>query len=120
MQIVGDHAQKFLSFSFHGLKNASFSADACVVGYLDMTSNSNLAGNDAVFANFRRPGNTCLGGDHCILTYLDVVSDLYQVVERHSVMNDGGVSEHRGAVDNRVGADRDVILDDNIAKLGDG
>ena len=46
-----------------------------------MTGDTNLPGNDAIFANLTGAGYPGLGSDNGILADLNIVSNLNQVVE---------------------------------------
>ena len=60
-------------------------------------------------------GNAGLRGDHGVFADLDVVRDLDEIVEFRSAPDDGGFQ--RAAVDAGVGADLDVVFDDDSADL---
>ena len=63
----------------------------------------------------RRAGDADLGDDHAMAADDHVVGDLHQIVDL------GALADHRvaagAAIDRRVGADLDVVLDDDAADL---
>src|SRR5262245_29786875 len=68
-----------------------------------------------MIANAGTPGYTRLCGDDGLLTNLDVVRNLNEVVEFCAPADDGSLQ--RTAVDARVRSNLDVVLDDHAAHL---
>ena len=78
---------------------------------------ADLAGEDAVLADFGGAGYAALGSHHGVVADLDIVGDLAEVVDFHAVADDCGL--HLGLVDRRAGADLDIVADDDIADVLD-
>ena len=86
-------------------------ADRHVVGQAD------LAGEDDATADPTRPRDPRLRHDDGVRANHGIMADLHQVVDFRAAADDRGA--HGRAVDRHVGADLDVILDDDPADLGD-
>ena len=99
------------------LVDTALRADLHAVADRDVVGDADLPGEEAVAAHARGPGNAGLGRRDGVLADLHVVADLDQVVELHAAADDRRVGF--GAVDAGVGADFDVVLDDDVAQLGD-
>ena len=84
-------------------------ADGDVVGEADLPSH-----HDEI-SHFRAAGNAGLPGDQAVPADADVVRDLHQIVDLGALADDGVAG--RAAVDRGVGADLDVILNDDPAGL---
>ena len=99
------------------LVDAALRADLHAVADRNVVGDADLPGEEAVAAHARGSGNSGLRRGDGVLADLHVVSDLDQVVELHAAADDGRVGLR--AVDAGVGADLHVVLDDDVAQLGD-
>src|SRR5262249_42421091 len=82
----------------------------------DVPDHAGFGAHHDVVAELGRAGDAALGHDDAMPSDHDVVGDLHQVVDLGAVA-DHRVSE-RAAVDGGVGADLDVVADDDAADLG--
>src|SRR5438046_1220925 len=80
-----------------------------------MLADSDLSPDHAVGSQHRAPGNARLRCNDGVLADLNVVGNLDKIVELHTAANDGRFE--RAAIDTSVGADLDVIFDNNLAHL---
>src|SRR5688572_7086469 len=80
-----------------------------------MTDNTSLSSNHNVFANFGRTTDAGLGGDHCIMPYFHVMSNLDQVIQLRTGTNQ--CRTHRCAVNSGIGTDFDIVFNNDIADL---
>ena len=86
-----------------------------LVGDVDVSGHSHLSAEHAPLSHLRASGDARLCGDDGVLANLNVVGHLDEVVEFHTLADDGAA--HCGAVDASVGADFHIVFDDNIADL---
>src|SRR5437867_4506937 len=82
----------------------------------DMIADSDLSAQDHASPDFARARDPGLCRDDGILTDLHVVGHHDEIIDLHAASHDG--RSQRAAVDRRVGADLDVVLDDHAADLG--
>src|SRR5439155_1412563 len=82
----------------------------------DLHADSDLSAQDHASPDLARARDPGLCRDDGILTDLHVVGHHDEIVDLHAASHDG--RSQRAAVDRRVGADLDVVLDDHAADLG--
>src|SRR6267154_756285 len=99
------------------LERGRLGADDHVVAEAEMPPDSRLARQDRPAPEPGAAGDSRLRHQHRILSDRDVMGDLDEVVDLGPTAYDG--ASEGGAVDRRAGADFDVILDDDVANLGD-
>jgi len=83
-----------------------------------MAGDSTLAGENYIVAQRGAAGNSGLSDDDTASTHLNVVPDLNQIINPATVADDG--VRPGAAVDCRIGADFDVVADDDTTELRDG
>ena len=76
-----------------------------------------LSAEHTVFANLDRSGDAHLGCHDGILADLHVVGDLHQIVQFHSLVDNGRI--HYGPVDGRVGPYLHIVFQYDIPQLRD-
>src|SRR5262249_14905531 len=95
--------------------NAAARADHGAGSNPDVVGNADLSGHHHLIAHDTSAGNAGLAGEQAVAADLDVVRDLDQIVDL-APLADHGVAD-RTAVDGRVGADLDVVLNDDPSDL---
>ena len=83
--------------------------DGGVIANLDMPNDTGLTANQDTLTDPDTAGNSGLRCDDRILADHNVVRDLHEIVDLCSLLNPG--SAKPGAIDGRVGADLDIIVD---------
>ena len=78
---------------------------------------ADLTGEDTMLADLRTAGYTYLCAEEGRFAYLDIMRHLNEVVYLRILAHDGRT--HHGAVDGGVGTYLHVVLDDDVADLGD-
>src|SRR5262245_50611431 len=101
----------------HVLVDARLRAEHRAVADREMVREADLPSGDDAAAEPTRAGDADLRHDDRVLTDLDVVADLHEVVDLRAATDDGP-AQH-GAVDRGVGADVHVVLDHDDADLRD-
>src|SRR2546422_2248028 len=99
------------------LREAGLRGDHGTVTNRDVVGDAHLPGQHDAAADPARPRDSHLGHDDRVLTDLDVVADLHQVVDLGPAADDR--LPERGAVDRRVRPNFDVVLDQHRAHLRD-
>src|SRR5207245_5790988 len=97
------------------LGNATLGTDGGVIANLDMSNDTSLTANQDTLTNPHTAGNSGLRCDDGILADHNVVRDLHEIVDLCSLLDPG--SAKTGAIDSRVGADLDIIVDLYNSKL---
>ena len=87
-----------------------------MVGHGDVSGDAHLTGERAPFAHLRGAGDAHLCAQHGVALDFHVVSHLYQVVNLHTLVDDGGA--HRSTIHAGVGAKLHVVLQHGDADLG--
>ena len=87
----------------------------CTASDRQMIGNSDAATELNAVAERHRAGQPDLAGDQAAAADADVVRDLHEVVDLGAFADDR--VGHRAAIDGGVGADLDVVLDDDAADL---
>lgn len=82
-----------------------------------MPDDAGLTGEDDVVADAGASGDAGLGDDEAVLSDLDVVRNLDEVIDFRSFTDDG--SPEAGAVDGGVCADFNIVFNDDDSALGD-
>src|SRR5687768_16632828 len=82
-----------------------------------MPCNTNLPGEQAVVANFCGAGDACLCCDNSILSYFNIMGNLYEVVKFYALFDQGRVAKQSRAVNYRVSTNSDIVFNNHIAKL---
>ena len=80
-----------------------------------MVANAHLSAHHAVIADAATAGNAGLGGDHDVCADAAIVANVDQIVELRAGPDDGLIES--AAVDGAVGANLDVVADDEAADL---
>src|SRR5690606_37116065 len=93
---------------------------AGVVRDYEVPGYANLPGQHTVFADLCRTRYACLGSNHRISAYLDVVSNLYQVIEFNSGTDHRSVARECCTVYHRVRTNGYVVFYDHSSQLGNG
>src|SRR5204863_9829012 len=91
------------------LGDATLRTDGGVIANLDMPNDTGLTANQDTLTDPDTAGNSGLRCDDRILADHNVVRDLHEIVDLCSLLNPG--SAKTGAIDGRVGADLDIIVD---------
>src|SRR5438874_11031080 len=91
------------------LGDATLRTDGGVIANLDMPNDTCLTANQDTLNDPDTAGNSGLRCDDRILADHNVVRDLHEIVDLCSLLNPG--SAKTGAIDGRVGADLDIIVD---------
>src|SRR5262249_55245319 len=97
------------------IENPALASDDCVGIQPRVFADADLAADDRLLSHRRAAGNSGLRCNDSVLSDLDVVGDLNQVVELDAATDHGGFQ--RTAVDAGVGSDFDVIFNNNAADL---
>ena len=82
-----------------------------------MVGNADLTGQHGEVANCHAAGDTDLRDNQAVATDRAVVSDLHKIIDL-GALADYGIAGG-AAVDGRIGADLDVVLDDGPSALWD-
>ena len=106
----------------HGIRgdilgDSGFGRDDDSVADMNVIGDSHLAAEDGIVAYRRASGDSHLAYQNAVSADRDVVADLYKVVDLDPSPDDG-ISQG-GPVDRAVGADFDVVFDDDTAFLRD-
>src|SRR6266566_6408767 len=97
------------------LGNTTLRTDGGVIANLDMPNDTSLTANQDTLTDPHTAGNSGLRCDDGILADHNVVCDLHEIVDLCSLLDPG--SAKTGAIDGRVGADLDIIVDLNDPEL---
>lgn len=81
----------------------------------DVIAEADLSADDGVMFDDGAAGDAGLGGDDNVCADAAVVADVDQVIEFDAILDDGGAEG--GAVNGGVGADLDIVADDETADL---
>ena len=100
---------------FERFADAAAGGDHDEIVQFYMADDPYLAAEHDVFAGFYGAGDAGLSGDDVVFTDFDVVSDLDKVVDFGSFTDDGGFEA--GPIDGGVGADFDVVFENDDAEL---
>ena len=84
---------------------------------MDMAIDGNLAGDDDIAACSCRACNARLTHNEIVVTNLDAVGDLYEVVDLGAMFDDGVAKTC--SVNGCIGSNFNVIFDDDTAELID-
>ena len=87
----------------------------CTASDRQMIGNSGAATELNAVAERHRTGQPDFSGDHAAAADADIVGDLHEVVDLGALADDR--VGHGAAIDGGVGADLDVVLDDDAADL---
>src|SRR5205814_7238570 len=91
------------------LGDATLRTDAGVIANLDMPNDTSLTANQDTLTDPHTASNSGLRCDDRIRADHNVVRDLHEIVDLCSLLDPG--SAKTGAIDGRVGADLDIIVD---------
>src|SRR5206468_5286734 len=97
--------------------NAALSSRDSTVSDREMTSHTNLPGQNHVLADHARTGEPYLRAQHGVLTDCTRMPDLHQVIDLGSAPD--ACFAHRGAIDARIGLHFDFILKNGWSGLHD-
>src|SRR5690606_5331708 len=100
----------------NGFRNATLGVDTRLIGYMDMSHQSRLSSDNAIFPNFRTSRNTSLCSNSCVGANFHIMRYLNQVVEFYPAMNDRG--SYRSPIDSGVGSDLYFIFNNYLPHLG--
>src|SRR5438309_10790394 len=96
-------------------QNACFRSNHRSALHQNVIAKSNLAADDAIIFDGDAAADPGLRGNHDALTDIAVVSNMDQIVELGSLSN--ARATERAAIDGRVCAELDVVLDNHGADL---
>src|SRR5579863_10014667 len=99
------------------MRDARLREDERELADFEVARDSRLPGCDDADADLRTSGDSDLTAQRGVLTHLDVVPDLHEIVDLRAAADDGRAGD--GSVDARAGADLDAIADDYVADLRD-
>ena len=88
--------------------NAALSTNKRFVSYMYMSCKSCLTSNHTPTTYLGRTGQTYLSTHHCAFTNLAIMSHLNQIVQFHTLVNNG--LSHRRTVNTGVGTNLYVVL----------
>src|SRR5262245_35341594 len=97
------------------VQHSALSSDDCIGVQPGVFANANLAAENRPGADRRTPRNSRLSCNDGVFADDHVVANLNQIVQLGASFNDGCLE--RAAIDARVCADLDVVLDDDFADL---
>src|SRR5205814_7233409 len=97
------------------LGNATLRTDGSVIANFAVPNDTSMTANQDTLTDPHTAGNSGLRCDDRILADHNVVRDLHKIVDLCSLLNPG--SAKTGAIDGRVGADLDIIVDLYNSKL---
>src|SRR5690554_1794296 len=86
-----------------------------IIGDFNMPCNPHRAGKGAIATNTRTPGNAAVGGNRGIIADNTVVSDMYVIVDNHT-MTYFSISQ-RTSIHRRASADLDPIAETDTTEL---
>jgi hypothetical protein len=95
--------------------DAGFRTDSGLIPDFQMPGNSRLRGDDAIVPEARAASETHLPHDEAMPANDDVMRHVDQIINLRALADDGG--PERATVNGRIGADLDVVVDDDIADL---
>src|SRR5205823_3624485 len=97
------------------LRNATLRTDGGVIANLDMPNDTSLTANQDTLTDPHTAGNSGLRCDDGILADHNVVCDLHEIIDLRALLNPR--PSEPGAINGRVGADLDIIVDLNHPQL---
>src|SRR3954463_7944909 len=95
--------------------DAGFGSDGGLTAEFEMASDSGLGGDDAIVGELCAAGETNLAHDEAMVTYGNIVRDMDEVVDFRAVADDSRAES--SAIDGDIGADLDVVANDDVADL---
>jgi hypothetical protein len=101
--------------SWNALGDAALRRNHSSVGDFYMAHYANLPPHDNALAHARATGDTSLRYDHGIFSDYHVVRDLHEIIDLHTLLNPCPAKTR--AIDRRVRADLDVVVDLDDAEL---
>ena len=107
--------RRILAGCADGVGDQAHRGDGHTVGNRQMTNYASRAANQAVAAHPRAAGNRGAAGYGGVGADHHVVGDLDEIVDLGPLPDDGGTE--RTTVDGGVGADLDIVMNDDIADL---
>src|SRR5262249_55039355 len=105
------HARRYIGDDPAARTELRAGADREMIGYSD------LPAQHSVVSDLDAAGNSGLGDDEAMATDRAIVADLDQIIDLGALADDCIAT--RAAVDRRVGADLDGVLDDHAPRLRD-
>src|SRR5262245_5413976 len=86
----GRSPQNFTAFQSFTVEYTRLSAQDCAALEFRVLAHPHLTTDNRLLADRAASRNSGLCRDYGVFSYFHVVSDLYQIVEFHSLANDGG------------------------------
>src|SRR5437899_5501249 len=104
-----DLARRHVAHESTSRRKLGSRTDGQMISQADTATHRDVVADDDGTRNTRKPGYNAIAAD------ANIVGDLHQIVDLGALSDDG--VGHRAAIDGRVGADLDVVLDDDAADL---
>ncbi len=102
---------------FHGFGDSALHAGHHAVADFQMSDHAHLSAQHDVMAQRRAARDAALRDQNAVRPDPNVVGEHHQIVDLRALADDGVAQ--RGAIDRAVGADFDIVFDDDIADLRD-
>ena len=117
LTVRGGGDAKDAAFIFDITHNAGLGSDHGLIANFQMVRNSRLRGDHDVITELGAAGETDLSHDQTMTANRDIVGDMDEVIDFCTLTNDGGAEG--AAIDGRVRANLDVVVDDDVTDLKD-